>query len=256
MTEQNNEKNPIQVADRLFHTLETLSYEGSMGLLELSKHLNLNKSTTHRILNSLIYMGYVKQDPDTTKYRLSFKICELSNQLLTKIDIVEIAKPFLREIVSEVNETIHLVQREGISASYIDKVESYSNTIRMASRVGHSIPLYCSGVGKALLADMSDDKIQDLWHQSDIHKITTHTIVNFQDFMNEIRNIRSLGYALDNEENELGVRCIAVSIPTYNEKSTYAISISAPIDRMDDERILDLSKKILATRKKLSAALK
>lgn len=242
-------KNPIQVADRLFLTLETLASEGAMGLQEISSKLELNKSTTHRILNSLIYMGYVKQDTSTSKYRLSFKIWDIANQLLGKIDFVEIARPFLKDLVSNIEETVHLVQLDDINCTYIDKVESYSNTIRMASNVGKSIPLYCSGVGKALLANMSNEKIESIWNQSTITVHTEHTIVDFGEFMKEIERIRSLGYALDNEENEKGVRCIAVALTAQSGTPTYAFSISAPINRMSDKRITDLSHHVLETKK-------
>ncbi len=240
MTKEKEEKNPIQVADRLFQAMETLASDGAMGLLELSNKLELNKSTTHRVLNSLIYMGYVRQDKETSKYSLSFKICGISSQLLTQIDIVSIARPLLKQLSSEIGETIHLVQRDGNQAVYIDKVESFSNSIRMASKVGYTVPLYCSGVGKALLAQMSDKKIKKIWKSSEIKTLTEHTITDFDTFMNEIAHIRELGYALDNQENELGVRCLAHSFKSFDGKNTYAISISAPIDRMTDSRIMEL----------------
>ncbi|MFI3173544.1 MAG: IclR family transcriptional regulator [Eubacteriales bacterium] len=241
-------KNPIQVADRLFLVLETLAAEGEMGLQELSSKLQLNKSTVHRILNSLIYMGYVRQD-SSSKYRLSFKIWEVANQLLKRTDIVEIARPFIKELVTNIEETVHLVQLDGIQCIYIDKVESYTNTIRMASNVGKSIPLYCSGVGKALLAYMDDAKIKSIWEQSNITQHTAHTITNFADFMQEINLVRELGYALDNEENEKGVRCMAVALSTQHGTPRYAFSISAPINRMSDQRLLDLSPYVLETKR-------
>ncbi len=244
-------KNPIQVADRLFLALETLASEGPMGLQDISTSLGLNKSTTHRVLNSLIYMGYVKQDAATSKYRLSFKIWEIANQLLSKIDVVEIARPFIKELVSTIEETVHLVQLDGINCIYIDKAESYTNTIRMASNVGKSIPLYCSGVGKALLANMPDEKIQAIWEQSDITRHTEHTITDFSSFMEEIQLIRTQGYALDNEENEKGVRCMAVALTNHRGTPLYAFSISAPLNRMSDQRILDLAPHVLETKKQL-----
>lgn len=241
-------KNPIQVADKLFLVMETLASDGTLGLQELSTKLKLNKSTTHRILNSLIYMGYVKQDITTSKYRLSFKIWEVANQLLTQYDVVEILRPYIKNLVNTIEETVHLVRLEGEHAVYIDKVESYSNVIRMASNVGKSIPLYCSGVGKALLACMDDSEIETIWNASEIVQQTEHTITDFSDFMVEIELIRSLGYALDNEENEKGVRCIAVALTGQNETPLYAFSISAPIDRMSDERIALLATDVLSSK--------
>lgn len=245
------EKNPIQVSERIFHTIEHLAKVGPIGLLELSKDLELNKSTVHRILNSLIYMDYAKQDPDTLKYSLTFKFCRISNQILSQNNLLDLARPYIRELTELTGETVHLVQIEGTNAVYIDKVEATHNSVRLVSMVGKTIPLYCSGVGKALLADMTDEKIEQIWNQSDIKKYTDYTVIDFNEFKNVIEEIRKNGYALDNEEMELGVRCIAVSLGQLHEKSDYAISISAPKDRMTDDHIDIYRKIILNTKKKM-----
>ena len=246
-------KNPIQVSERIFHTIECLAQNGAMGLQELSTALDLNKSTVHRILNSLICMDYVRQDPETAKYSLSFKICGLSNQILSQNSMIDIARPFIKELSANSGETVHLVQLDGINATYIDKVEASRNSVRMISMVGKSIPLYCSGVGKAILADMPDAKIESIWKQSFIQQLTENTVTRFVVFMKLIEETRRTGYALDNEENEIGVRCIAVSLKGYNGKSTYAISISAPKDRMSDARILQLREMILKTKHQIES---
>ena len=245
------EKNPIQVSERIFNTIEYLSQFGPMGLLELSKGLNLNKTTVHRILNSLICMNYVKQDPETLKYSLSFKICGIANQILAQNNIIDLARPYIKSLAEQTGETVHLVEVDGINAVYIDKVEASQSAVRLVSMVGKTIPLYCSGVGKALMADMSDEKIKAIWEQSEIHKLTDYTITDFDEFMNLIGEIRKNGYSLDNEENELGVRCIAVSLKSFHGKPKYAISVSAPKDRMTDEHIKLYQPLILETKKRI-----
>ncbi len=244
-------KNPIQVSERIFNTIECLAQNGAMGLQELSSKLGLNKSTVHRILNSLICMDYVRQDQESLKYNLSFKICGLSHQILEKNSIIDIAHPYIKELSTASGETVHLVQIDDINATYIDKVEASQNSIRMISMVGKSIPLYCSGVGKAMLADMPNEKIESIWHRSSIHKLTEHTITKYADFIQLIEDIRKKGYAIDNEENEIGVRCIAVALKGYDGKSTHAISISAPKDRMHNERILELKELILKAKRQI-----
>ncbi len=246
------EKNPIQVADRLFQLVEILAADGPSGLIELSKKLNLNKSTVHRLLNSLIYMGYVRQDSDTLKYSLTFKIWEIANQSLARFDIVDIARPYLKKLVEETGETVHLVVKDGINAIYLDKVESYTNSVRLVSRVGESIPLYCSGVGKAILAEMNDSEILSLWKASNVKRLTEHTITSFDEFMEKIQDIRSLGYALDDEENELGVRCIAACLKDYRGRARYAFSISAPVTRMSDERLHELAGYVLKRKEEIN----
>lgn len=248
-------KNPIQVADRLFLVLETLADTGSVTLADLCRQLNLNKSTLHRLLSSLIYMGYVKQDGETGKYSLSLKLLGLSNKLLVHMDILDAVRPSLKVLAQETGETVHFVQLDGVEAVYIYKEESTQNSVRMVSKVGSRIPLYCSGVGKAIAADMDQSQIQSIWEHSTIRKLTPHTIIDYPQFLAKIKEVREKGYALDDEENELGVRCIAVGLPDYRGRAIYALSVSAPISRMPDGRIAELKGPLLAARDEIAAAL-
>ena len=249
-------KNPIQVADRLFLVMEILAETGPVTLAELCSHLDLNKSTVHRLLSSLIYMEYVKQDSETGKYALSFKLLNLSNKLRSHIDILDTVRPCLRKLSAEIGETVHFVQLDGLDAVYICKEESQQNSIRMVSKVGSRIPLYCSGVGKAMMADMDSTRIQTIWYDSDIKKLTPHTIIDYTQFLEKIKEVSTKGYALDDEENELGVRCIAVSIPDYKGRTKYAFSVSAPIGRMSDERIEELAKIVLEVKEEICRCMK
>ncbi len=244
-------KNPIQVADKLFLVLETLAKTGPIGLSDLCREVNLNKTTLHRILNSLLYLGYVRRDEATTHYSLSYKIWDIANQFVSKIDLVEEAKPHLKELAAKTGETVHLVQIDGTYAIYIAKEESESS-VRLVSMVGKRIPLYCSGVGKALLADMTDEEVRQIWEQSDHTPLTKHTITDFSSLMSELRVIRQRGYAMDNEENELGVRCVAATISIVEQTPQYAFSISAPIHRMDDKRMKKIAGYALQMKEKLS----
>ncbi len=245
------DKNPIQVADRLFGAMELLAAHGPMSLTDISRALALNKSTAHRVLNSLIFMGYVRQTEDNGRYGLTFKITELSNQMMSKVDIVTMVRPHLRRLMELTQETIHFVERDKTEAVYIDKVEAYSNTVQMVSRIGSRIPLYRSGVGKAIAAQMSDPEVKELWEQSVIVRTTPYTITDFDDFMRNLEEVRARGYALDNEENEAGVRCIAVSLPLHHQRARYAFSISAPVGRMDNDRIRQLAEYVLDAKKQI-----
>jgi len=246
-----NQSNPIQVADRIFAVIELLAANGAMGLIEISKNLDLNKTTVHRILNSLIYMGYVVQDDKNSYYRLSYKICQLSEQLLNKIELTKMIRPYLRELVQETGETVHLVQMEGNDAVYIDKIESTTNSIRLISQLGRHLPLYSSGVGKALLADLSKKRVEEIWTHTNIVSLTPHTITDYNQLEKNLSEIRKQGYALDNEENETGIRCIAASLGTSSNPSDYAFSISAPVYRMNDQRIKALSTAVLKTKERV-----
>lgn len=249
-----SEKNPVQSAERIFDILETLAQNGAMGLTELSQLLELHKSTAHRLLNSLIVMGYVKKEP-SGKYNLTFKILEVAGKLLGRIDVLALAHPYMERLVKQTHETVHFVQREGNNIVYIDKVESDENMIRMVSRIGLRLPMYCTGVGKALMAQLGDNEIRSIWAHSDVCKLTDRTIVELDEFLKEISVIRRMGYALDNEENELGVRCIAACVQDFEGNASNAFSISAPLSRMSDSRIEELAGYVLQAKKELSQEL-
>lgn len=249
---ENESKNPIQVVDRVFNVMETLSLTGPVGLIELSNALKLHKSTTHRLLNSLSYMGYVKQNEETGKYSLTYKLLEIAYRSLSNTEVLPAARPYLKKLSIKTGETVHLVHLEGTEAVYIDKVESNANSVRMVSKVGSRIPLYCSGVGKAILATMTDEEVAHIWENSNIQKFTNYTITTLEGLYQILQQVRENGYAMDDEENEEGVRCIAACILDYKGRARYAFSLSAPKGRMDDNRIKELAPYILQLKEDLS----
>ena len=235
----------MRSALRVFTLLELLAQKGAMGVTELGIATGLNKATVHRHLNTLLTMGYVKKDDKSEKYSLTFKLLEIAGQLLNHVDIRNAARPYLEILASQTGETVHLVQREGVHIVYIDKVEPTVNSVRMVSRIGIRQPLYCTAVGKALLAERTDHDIRSVWENSDIHALTPYTIVSLEDFMEEMHQIRQSGYAVDNEENELGVRCVAVSLRNYAGDACHAISVSAPASRMSDDKLNQIAEQLL-----------
>ena len=201
MAEEREAKNPVQSAERIFQVMETLADHGEMGLMELSTALDLHKSTVHRLLMSLIYMGYAKQDEATQKYMLSYKVVNMAGKILERMDILQVAKPYMERLSDLSGEAVHLVQREGNHILYIYKIEAKVGTIRMVSHVGMVHPMYCSGVGKALLAELPDPEIEDIWNSSEITSLTPYTVTSLSDLMDRIRGVREAGYAMDDEEN-------------------------------------------------------
>ena len=244
------EKNPIQSAARIFLILETLAETGPIGLIELSTRLELHKSTVHRMLLSLSTMGYVRKEVDG-KYALTFKLANVAGKMLANVNLISVVHPFIEELANRCAETVHFVQRRGLDVCYLDKVSPVipqESAIRMASQVGLLRPLYCSGVGKAILAELSDKDVAYIWENSEIEKKTEYTIVSFEKLMEEIKQIRERGYAEDIEENEMGVRCVAVCIRNHRNEPVNAFSISAPVGRMTKERVLGLAEEILKTK--------
>lgn len=252
---QTEDKNPIQVADRLFGIMELLAERGEMQLQDIAQETGLNKTTAFRVLRSLMYLGYVRQNEADGRYLLTLKIAAMADKVVGRENWLHIVHPYLQKLMEKTGETVHLVRRDGSDAVYIDKVEAKVGSIAMISQIGGRIPLYCSGVGKAICAELGQDEVKEIWEQSRIIRITPYTITDYEDFVYALEEVRKRGYALDNEENETGVRCIASSVPSIGGGS-YAISISAPVSRMDNDRIRELSAYILNAKKEIEQALR
>ena len=255
MAEEREAKNPVQSAERIFQVMETLADHGEMGLMELSTALDLHKSTVHRLLMSLIYMGYAKQDEATQKYMLSYKVVNMAGKILERMDILQVAKPYMERLSDLSGEAVHLVQREGNHILYIYKIEAKVGTIRMVSHVGMVHPMYCSGVGKAIMAELPESEVKQIWNESIIEKKTEHTITDYDDMLSVLKEAKKNGYALDDEENEEGVRCIAASLRDYHNEVKYAFSISGPTSRMTRERVEELSVDVRKVQEELSMEL-
>ncbi len=255
MAEERSGKNPVQSAERIFQVMEMLANGGEMGLMELSTALDLHKSTVHRLLMSLIYMGYAKQDETTQKYMLSYKIVSMAGKVLDRMDILQVAKPYMERLSDLSGETVHLVQREGNNILYIYKIEAKIGTIRMVSHVGMVHPMYCSGVGKAIMAALPEHAVKQIWNESIIEKKTDKTITDFERMREVLGDAKQKGYALDDEENEKGVRCIAACLYGCRQEAKYAFSISGPTSRMTRERVKELAVDVKKVQEELSREL-
>ncbi len=255
MEEEKETKNPVQSAERIFQVMEMLAENGEMGLMEISAALGLHKSTVHRLLMSLVYMGYARQDEVSQKYMLSYKIVNMAGKILERMDVLQVAKPYLERLSDLSGEAVHLVQREGNQILYIYKIEAKVGTIRMVSHVGMIHPMYCSGVGKAIMATLPEREVKQIWNESVIEKKTDKTITDYDEMLKVLEEVRTNGYALDDEENEKGVRCIAACLYGYQKEVKYAFSISGPTSRMTRERVEELSVDVKKVQQELSREL-
>ena len=224
---------PIKVLTKTFAVLDVLLEQRfPMSMSEISERLDFYPSTVHRILDTLKYGGYVEQNLNNQKYQLGLKLLELGMAKINQIDLVKEAKPFLRELAKKCDETVHLAILEDTNVLYLAKEES-SQTIRMISYVGKRAPLHCTGLGKVLLANLplqDRDKIID---RIELSRLTKNTITDKVKLCEELDMIKEKGFALDEEENENDVRCIAAPIRDYKGKVIAAISVSSPVYRLN-----------------------
>ena len=229
------EKSGVQSVERIFQLIESLAaHPAGAGLQRLAQDTDLAKSTVHRLLASLVSLGYAAQD-ENGRYRLTLKMFELSSGIVNSMDIMDVAKVHLERLAQRTGEAVHLVIRDGQDIVYIYKTES--GPMRMSSRVGLRSPLYCTGVGKAILATLPADEVAQIWQHTTPQKLTAHTIVEYDALQAQLSEVRTNGYAIDDEENELGVRCVAVAIPGVGGRADSAFSISGLAPYMTPERI-------------------
>ena len=241
------DKSGVQSIARIFEIIEVLAaHPAGVGLQQLAAEAELAKSTAHRLLASLITLGYARQDSTSGHYRLTLKMFEISSGIVNSMDIMGVAKVHLERLAQRTGDAVHLVIRDGQDIVYIYKTES--GPMRMSSRVGLRSPLYCTGVGKAIMATLTDPEVADIWRHSTPSKLTEHTVVDFETLMQQMGEVRGCHYALDDEENELGIRCVAVAIPGPGGRADSAFSISGLAPYMTPERIQKIAAMALETR--------
>lgn len=235
----------VQSVERALSILEVLSdYIEGLGVTELSEKVGLHKSTVYRLLSTLIHAGYVVQDMETNKYKITVKLFELGSKKIEGMDLLTASKPYTKRLMEKLNEVVHLVIMDETDIIYIDKVEA-DNPIRMASTIGKRSPLYCTATGRAMLAYLPEEEVIEIWEKSEIEKKTENTITDFNLFLNHLDQIRKQGYAVDNEEHELGVRCVGAPVFNRFGKVEGAISISGPSNRVTQDMVEDIAKEVI-----------
>ena len=251
--------NLVQTLERASLILDILGQSPQgISIKDLSDRMHLPKGTTHRLVSSLSYFGYVRQDQNTKNYFLGFKLVELGNMLLGQLDLRKEAELFLRNLAQRTKETVHLVILDGNEIVYLDKLETEPHTggLRMASRVGSRNPAHSCAVGKALMAYLPAEALARIVEEKGLPKRTGNTITDYNQLKEHMTLVRKQGYAVDDEENERGIRCVAA--PIFNEagKAVAAISVSGPAFRVTKKSVQEkLKKEVMETALRISQRL-
>lgn len=229
-------KGRVQSIDRAVAILKCFSEKRKeLKLSDISAELDLNKSTVHGIITTLKYHGLIDQDEETQKYRLGLYLIELGDIVSMSLDVRAITSPIIADVSKRLNETVHIGTLDDMEIVYIDKVES-SQSMRIYTTIGARNPAYCTGVGKAMLAYLDEERILNKLPEK-LEAITPKTITNRDELLEDLAKIREKGYSFDDEENNNGLTCVAAPIFDYSGKVKYGISVSGPTIRMTDDKI-------------------
>ena len=229
---------------KIFTIIELLKKNKEMRLQEITNETGICKSTVYRLISQLCKYNYLEKKHETKKYKLGLKFLEISSYIIENLDIREIARDSIKELNDITKETIHLAMLSGDKVVYIYKKES-AHIIRMYSQIGKVAPLYCTGVGKAILAFQSQDVLNRLLDSVEFYKYTRNTITDKKRLLNEIDIIKKSGYSTDNEEHEKGIACIAAPIWDHENKIVASVSITCLKYRMKFEELLKYKNIIL-----------
>lgn len=224
-----------QSVEKAFQIIELLAQEGEpMRLLDISKTLAINSSTVIRFLNTLLKCGYVAQDPETLKYYLTYKFCGIANKINANNSIRDLAAPYMKQLSKIFAESACLAVAQDMRVIYIYVVEGSDMMLRSMQRIGNIAPMHCTGIGKLFLTEFTDKQLDHLIETYGLNRFTTSTITNKDQLIAELDKIRQMGYALDNEECEIGTRCVAGPVRDHSNKIVAGISITGPSNRLTD----------------------
>ncbi len=239
--------------DKVFKIIEVMANsKGPMRLQDISNHSEHPASTVLRMINALISINYVQQDPETMRYYLTTKFCRIGDAVRAQFSIQEMIRPFLLDLAERCQESSCLAIEQDMSVVYIDTVEGPDNMLRTLQRIGKVAPMHSTGVGKLLLTNYDRAKIDAYVQQKGLEPTTINTITDVDQLVTELDKIREQGYALDDEECEIGARCVAAPIKDYTGKIVSCISVSGPTTRITGDKMNRIISIILEESEKAS----
>ncbi len=217
----------IKVIVKTFDIIEILNRQKSLSLKEITKRSNLPKPTAYRILNTLQQLNYVDFDQSTQQHSLSPKFLAIANRVINRINIVDISKPYMIQLREEFGETVNLAKMIDKNIFFLNIVES-SHQFRYVDTIGDRAPLHSTAIGKAVIAFLSEDEVEEIFKEYTFAQFTKNTIKNFSELKQKLKEVREAGISIDNEEGHEGVICIGVPLFDSSHWPVAAISVSIP----------------------------
>jgi DNA-binding IclR family transcriptional regulator len=252
MPESSKSQSLVPSLQRALTILEILAKSrAGLSLSQVARQLALPKSSVHCLLRTFENAGYVYKDSNCGKYRVSLSICELAREALEGISLRDQARPYLRSLAERSGMTVHMAVLEQGSCVLIEKVTP-PGALRAATWIGKQLALHCTALGKALLAHISETEAEHLISDHGLIRYNENTICSIRQLKQELQMIRLRGYALDDEEEEIGVRCVGAPIFSGNQDAIAALSIVGDASRICENSLLGLRREVMETASRIS----
>jgi len=246
----------VQSINRALDILELLNREEMLGITQIAQVVGLDKTTVFRIVQTLCARGYVRQDPSTQMYSNTLKLFEMGVRILDGHRILGKARPHIEALAMSTRETVNLAVIEGGNIVYVDKIES-PEVIKADLGIGKSYPAYATSLGKSILAFLDEKELDRIFGTEGFKAFTHNTVKDLEELKGQLKEIRALGYASDDEELVNGLSCVAAAIRSFNGKPIAAVSIAFPKYRFppDSPERLRMAELVQVTARSISIEL-
>jgi len=251
-----NIKNSNQSVGKALQIIEVLLESSSpMRLQEIAAAVEMPASTVLRMLSSLMLYNYVDQDIDSKKYFLTLKFAQIGAAVSSRIGLTTIARPILLDLSFRCGEAASIAIEDKMSMVYIDVADGPDGLLKVMQYIGKRSPMHCTGVGKCFLLNYTDAQIDEFIHITGLKRFTPYTLTSKAELLAELDMARVRDFAMDNQECELGARCVAAPIRDYSGKVVAAISVSGPVNRMTPEKVAKVASQVKDAAEQISKKL-
>ncbi|MBM3801394.1 MAG: IclR family transcriptional regulator [Acidimicrobiia bacterium] len=255
MAKSDHRRYNINSIDRALNLLELLAKDGeAIGVTDLSRRLDLDKSMIYRLLSTLAIRGYVEQDQATRKYKLGLKVVELAGMKLSTVEMFSVARPLLKGLVKRTGETVHMAMLVQLDIICLDKEEGPA-ILNIKGGIGDKYPPHAAAIGKAIIAYLPEEQLRVILEKHGMPRYTSKTITSVDALKRHLRAVREKGYAVNDEETYLGVRSIAAPVRDRKGEVVASLGLSGTAQRISREKIETLAKAVIEVADRVSAEL-
>lgn len=234
---------------------EIASSHEPLRFTDLLNRMGQPRGSLHRQISHLMEEGLIHLNDDTGTYELGVRLLNFASLSWSRNSLRQAAEPFLNALHDRTNETVHLAVLRGDRVVYLDKVES-RQAVRMHSQIGNTSPIYCTGVGKAMLSMLDDASVEELAKRIEFKRFTEHTLPDANALIDEVQLIRAQGFAEDREEHEVGIRCVAAPLVSANQQLRGGISVTVPVFRLQAGQLEQWQQWVMETAAQISESLR